>query len=63
MEKFRVSIERVERYSHQVVVEASSAKEAEMKVLLMDRNDEFENEWNELQPEVETTYEAEKFEE
>ena len=29
MEKFRVSIERIERYSHQVVVEASSAREAE----------------------------------
>ena len=63
MEKFKVFIERVERYSHQVVVEASSAKEAERKALLMDRNNEFENEWNELQPGVETTYNAEKLEE
>ena len=63
MEKFRVFIERVERYSHQVVVEASSAREAEKIVRNMDRNNEFENEWNELQPGVETTYDAEKLEE
>ena len=63
MEKFKVFIERVERYSHQVVVEASSDREAEKIVRNMDRNNEFENEWNELQPGVETTYDAEKLEE
>ena len=62
MGKFRVSIGRVERYSHQVVVEASSAREAEKIVRNMDQNDEFENEWNELKPEVESTYDAEKLE-
>lgn len=60
MKKFRVFIERTENYSHQVVVSAKSAKEAERKVKRMDDNDEFVDEWNELQPGVETTYEAEE---
>ena len=58
--KFKVFIERTENYSHQVVVRASSAEEAERKVERMDNNDAFINEWNELQPGVETTYEAEE---
>ena len=62
MKKYRVFIERTESYSHQVVVSAKSAKEAERKVERMDNNDEFNNEWNELQPGVETTYEAEELE-
>lgn len=62
MKKFRVFIERTENYSHQVVVSAKSAKEAERKVKRMDDNDEFVDEWNELQPGVETTYEAEEME-
>lgn len=60
MKKYRVFIERTENYSHQVVVSAKSAKEAERKVKRMDDNDEFVDEWNELQPGVETTYEAEE---
>lgn len=60
MKKYRVFIERTENYSHQVVVSAKSAKEAERKVERMDDNDEFIDEWNELQPGVETTYEAEE---
>jgi len=62
MKKYRVFIERTENYSHQVVVSAKSAKEAERKVKRMDDNDEFVDEWNELQPGVETTYEAEEME-
>mgnify|MGYP006988932404 CR=1 FL=1 len=49
-------IERVERYSHQVTVEAGTRAEAERKVLAMDAGNKFEDEWNELQPGVETTY-------
>lgn len=60
MKKYRVFIERTENYSHQVVVSAKSAKEAERKVERMDDDDKFINEWNELQPGVETTYEAEE---
>lgn len=63
MKKYRVFIERTENYSHQVVVSAKSAKDAERKVRRMDDNDKFVNEWNELQPSVETTYEAEELEE
>ena len=59
MTKYRVFIERTETYSHQVVVSAKSAEEAERKVRRMDDDDKFVNEWNELQPGVETTYEAE----
>lgn len=62
MKKYRVFIERTENYFHQVVVSAKSAKEAERKVKRMDDNDEFVDEWNELQPGVETTYEAEELE-
>ena len=58
--KYRVFIERVERYSHQVLVTADTKAEAERKVKRMDDNDEFVDEWNELQPGVETTYEAEE---
>lgn len=60
MKDYKVFIERTENYSHQVVVSAESAREAERKVRQMDRNDEFDNEWNELQPSVKTTYEAEE---
>lgn len=60
MAKYSVTIERTETYYHQVVVSAKSAEEAERKVRRMDDNDKFVNEWNELQPEVETTYEAEE---
>ena len=60
MKKYRVFIERVERYSHQVLVDADTKSEAESKVRAMDGRDEFESEWNELQPGVETTYEAEE---
>jgi hypothetical protein len=60
MERYRVFIERVERYSHQVSVDADSKAEAERKVRAMDSCNAFENEWNELQPGVETTYEAER---
>lgn len=60
MKKYRVFIERTENYSHQVVVSASSAEEAERKVERMDDDDKFIDEWNELQPSVETTYEAEE---
>lgn len=60
MKKYRVFIERTENYSHQVVVSAESAEEAEHKVRCMDDDDEFIDEWNELQPSVETTYEAEE---
>lgn len=60
MKKYRVFIERTENYSHQVVVSAESAEEAERKVRCMDDDDEFIDEWNELQPSVETTYEAEE---
>lgn len=60
MARYKVFIERTETYSHQVVVSAKSAKEAERKVKHMDDNDAFVDEWNELQPGVETTYEAEE---
>lgn len=60
MSKYRVFIERVERYSHQVTVEAETRAEAERKVRAMDACDQFADEWNELQPGVETTYEAEE---
>lgn len=63
MKNYRVFIERTENYSHQVVVSARSAEEAERKVRAMDDKDKFVNEWNELQPGVETTYEAEELEE
>lgn len=58
--KYRVFVERVERYSHQVLVTADTKAEAERKVRAMDACDKFESEWNELQPSVETTYEAEE---
>jgi hypothetical protein len=60
MARYRVFIERVERYSHMVIVDADSKKEAERKARAMDVCNKFENEWNELQPGVETTYEAEE---
>ena len=60
MARYRVFIERTETYSYQVVVSAKSAEEAERKVRRMDDDDKFIDEWNELQPEVETTYEAEE---
>lgn len=60
MKKYRVFIERTENYSRQVVVSAESAEEAERKARRMDDDDEFIDEWNELQPSVETTYEAEE---
>ena len=60
MARYRVFIERVERYSHMVAVDADSEKEAERKVQAMDVSNTFEDVWNELQPGVETTYEAEK---
>lgn len=60
MAKYMVFIERVERYSHQVLVDADTKAEAERKVRAMDACNKFENEWNELQPGVETTYEAEE---
>lgn len=50
----------MERYSHQVTVEAETKAEAERKVRKMDATNKFEDEWNELQPGVETTYEAEE---
>ena len=59
MGRYRVFIERVERYFHQVEVEAETAAEAERKVQAMDADNAFEEEWNELQPEVKTAYEAE----
>lgn len=62
MKRYRVFIERVENYSHQVVVSAESAEEAESKVKGMDDNDEFIDDWNEHQPDVKTTYEAEELE-
>lgn len=57
---YRVFIERSERYSHQVCVDAESPQEAERIVREMDNCNEFEDEWNELQPAVETSYEAEE---
>lgn len=60
MKKYRVYIERVERYSYQVMVTADTKDEAECKVKTMDDCDEFEYDWNELQHYVETTYEAEE---
>lgn len=60
MARYRVFIERTETYSHQVVVSAKSAREAQRKVERMDNNDAFIDEWNELQPGVETIYEAEE---
>ena len=60
MARYRVFMERVERYSYQVEVEAKTAAEAERKAQAMDEHNEFEDEWNELQPEVEITYEAEE---
>lgn len=60
MARYRVFIERTERYSHMVVVDADSKAEAERKVRAMDACNKFEYEWNELQPGVETTYEAEE---
>lgn len=58
IKKYRVFIERTEKYFHQVVVSAKSAKDAESQVKRMDACNEFEYEWNEHQPGVETTYEA-----
>ena len=59
MKQYQVFMERVERYSHNVIVEAESQQEAERIVREADRCDNaFESEWNELQPGVETTYEA-----
>lgn len=60
MARYRVFIERMERYSHQILVDAATKKEAEQKAMEMDARNEFENEWNELQPGIETTYEAEE---
>ena len=60
MNKYKVFIERVERYSHQVTVEAETKAEAERKVRAMDACNKFEPKWNEIQPGVETTYEAEE---
>lgn len=41
-------------------MEAETKAEAERKVRKMDATNKFEDEWNELQPGVETTYEAEE---
>ena len=60
MTRYRVFIERTERYSHQVLVDADTKREAERKAMEMDVRNEFENEWNELQPAADTTYEAEE---
>lgn len=60
MARYRVFMERVEHYSYQVEVEAKTAADAERKAQTMDEHNEFEDEWNELQPEVETMYEAEE---
>lgn len=60
MAKYIVFIERTETYYHQVVVSAKSAKDAERKVRRMDDDDRFVSEWNELRPDVETTYKAEE---
>lgn len=42
MARYRVFIERTENYSHQVVVSAKSAEEAERKVRRMDDEGEAE---------------------
>ena len=60
MARYRVFIERTETYSYQVVVNARDEEEAERKVQLRDDDDKFSDVWNELQPEVQTTYEAEE---
>lgn len=58
MKHYQVFMERVEHYSHNVIVEAESQQEAERIVREADMCNTYEREWNELQPGVETTYEA-----
>lgn len=60
--KFVVNITRNETYRHTVVVEAKDKDDAKRKVMNFDDNDGFLDEWNELDPEVETEYEAEPIE-
>ena len=59
MSLYRVFIERTEHYTWQDVVEADSPEEARLIVASRDRDNAYEEAWNELQPGVETTYEAE----
>lgn len=56
--KFIVEIERIERYYNKVAVIAKDEQEATKKVGAYDLDNGFENEWNELQPDVTTHYYA-----
>lgn len=55
---FTVSVERTERYVLPVNVLANSKEEAEAKVEKLDWENEYEDYWNELDPETDTTYVA-----
>ena len=55
---FVVEITRTETYTHTVRVEAKDEAEARRKVMNFDDDDGFVNEWNELEPSVDTEYEA-----
>lgn len=54
--KYTVVIERVEHYKCYAEVDAETPREAERIAQERDNADEYVNEWNEFQPEVETTY-------
>lgn len=54
--KYTVIMERVEHYTCHAEVEAETQRDAERIAQERDNADEYVNEWNELQPEVETTY-------
>ena len=55
---FVVDITRTETYIHTVRVKAKDEAEARRKVMNFDDDDGFVNEWNELDPSVNTEYEA-----
>lgn len=54
--KYTVIMDRVEHYTHHVVIEAETKRDAERIAQERDNADEYVNEWNEFPPEVETTY-------
>ena len=58
MEKFVVEIERTEKYYTKVLVEATDELDARRRAVAFDEDNGLEAEWNELQPEVGTTYTA-----
>lgn len=55
---FVVEITRTETYTHTVRVNAKNKLEARWKVMNFDDDNGFENEWNELDPDVSTKYDA-----